>query len=610
MPLPELTGPLGIKRAAHLLHRASFGATKQQIDSFSTLSPAGAVTQLFQNGLPDPKLPIDARTGGDWIINGPTEANSGDGDLQEFFKGWLLAQMLSQNIPADQSLSYSVREKIVFFTHTVLTTIQTKVDSSRALYFQNQLYRLFAFDKAKDVKFNFKNLTKKVSIDNAMLRLLDGNLNVNGSPNENYARELHELYTIGRGLEGTAPPITDAGDYFVYREQDVQAAAKVLSGWDILNLGINGVGKIPDATVPGYVPDPLIPVDPDTNLPRGKVRGSINNASGHDNSVKQFSDRFGNAIITPDATLTNGNNATEASALKELDDLIELIYSKPETAKNICRRIYRFYVYHNITTDIDDTIITQMAATFQSNGYKLQPVLEELFKSQHFYDGNTGVNDDSFGAIIKSPLDLMMGSYTFFNLRAKLPDYLTAAQSFYDKTNDLISQLTLMGMHFYEPFDVAGYDAYHQYPIFHRSWISTNYLTQRYKMIEDIIGKPGALEMNPLPVDVIAFVRDNFPTNIASNARSLIIELAKYLLPVTDNLTYDTALDETSGSGLTAERMNYFLTTFLGTIDPNPETAWTTRWGTGSNLTNADTVKGQLQSLFNAMMQSPEYQLY
>ncbi len=608
MPLPELTGPLGIKRAAHLLHRASFGATKQQIDSFSTLSPAGAVTQLFQNGLPDPKLPIDAKTGSDWIINGPTEANSGDGDLQEFFKGWLLAQMLSQNIPANQSLSYSVREKIVFFTHTVLTTIQTKVDSSRALYFQNQLYRLFAFDKAKDVKFNFKNLTKKVSIDNAMLRLLDGNLNVNGSPNENYARELHELYTIGRGLEGTAPPITDAGDYFVYRELDVQAAAKVLSGWDILNLGVNGVGKIPDATAPGYVPNALIPVDPDTNLPRGKVRGSVNNASGHDNSVKQFSDRFGNATITPDATLTNGNNATEASALKELDDLIELIYSKPETAKNICRRIYRFYVYHNITTDIDDTIISQMAATFQSNGYKLQPVLEELFISQHFYDGNAGVNDDSFGAIIKSPLDLMMGTYTFFNVRAQLPDYLTAAQSFYDKTNDLISQLTLMGMHFYEPFDVAGYDAYHQYPIFHRSWISTNYLTQRYKMIEDIIGKPGAPDMNPLPVDVIAFVRDNFPNNIASNARSLIMELAQYLLPVNDNLTFDTAVDDTSG--LTAERMNYFLTTFLGTIDPNPEAAWTTRWGTGSNLTNADTVKGQLQSLFNAMLQSPEYQLY
>ena len=51
--------------------------------------------------------------------------------------------------------------------------------------------------------------------------------------NENYGRELHELFTIGRGLEGSLPPVTDIGDYFLYKEQDVQAAAKILSGWDI-----------------------------------------------------------------------------------------------------------------------------------------------------------------------------------------------------------------------------------------------------------------------------------------------------------------------------------------------------------------------------------------
>lgn len=66
-----------------------------------------------------------------------------------------------------------------------------------------------------------------------MLRLLDGNQNVNGSVNENYGRELQELYTIGRGLEGTLPPATIPGDYFNYTEQDVRAAARVLSGWEL-----------------------------------------------------------------------------------------------------------------------------------------------------------------------------------------------------------------------------------------------------------------------------------------------------------------------------------------------------------------------------------------
>ncbi|MBY0432866.1 MAG: DUF1800 domain-containing protein, partial [Cyclobacteriaceae bacterium] len=279
MPLPSLSGTLGPKRAAHLLHRATFGPTKAQIDSFAGLTAAQAVAQLFQQPLPTPLAPIDPKTNKEWVVSGTTDANSGDGDLQEFFKGWMLAQMIGQGVPAGQSIPYAVREKVIFFFHTVLTTIQSKVDNSRSLYFQHQLFRLFAFDKTAGIKFNFKELTKKICVDNAMLRLLDGNLNVKGAPQENYARELHELYSIGRGLEGTLPPVTDPGDYFLFREKDVQEAAKVLSGWDI------------DTTFKN--------IDLDTNLPRGVVRGSKTNASGHDNSVKQFSDRFNNATIQP-----------------------------------------------------------------------------------------------------------------------------------------------------------------------------------------------------------------------------------------------------------------------------------------------------------------------
>jgi len=604
MPLPALTDPLDIKRAAHLLHRASFGATLDDIKAFALLTPATAVAKLFQSDLPDPELPLDSKTNNDWLLTGVTEANSGDGDLQEFFKGWLIAQMLSQGIPSDQSLSYSTREKVVFFIHTILTTIQSKVDSSRALYFQNQLYRLFAFDKSETAKVNFKELTKKVSVDNAMLHLLDGNLNVNGSPNENYARELHELYTIGRGLEGSLPEVTDPGDYFVYREQDIQAAAKVLSGWDIVNFGAGGIGKIPDPSLPGYSPDPNIPVDSDTGLPRAKVRGTPGNASGHDNTSKQFSDRFDNKIIAPDPILVSGSNATELSALKEIDDLIELIYSKPETAKNICRRIYRFYVYHDITPEIDGTIITEMAATFQANGFKIQSVLEELFKSQHFYDAAAGVNDDNFGGIIKSPLDLMIGTFRFFGI--ELPSFKLDAKSFYEKTDDLIAELSLMGMHFYEPFDVAGYDAYHQYPIYHRSWISTNYLTRRYELIKKLT-VDNLMTEGALKIDLVDFVKTKIPNATAVNARSLIIYLAQYLLPLSDNLTYDSATDD--NSGLTAERMNYFLTAFLKSpqIDADPEERWAFRWG---NQQDNEVIVNQLQSLFNAMMQSPEYQLY
>lgn len=592
MPLPSLAGSLGYKRAAHLLHRVSFGPTKQQIDAFATLSAGQAVSVLFQQSLPDPVLPIDPETGTEWVLTGTTDANSGDSDLQEFFKGWFIGQMLSVGVAAADSLSYSTREKIVFFLHTVFTTIQSKVDNSRSLYFQNQLFRKFAFDKALGTDYTIKELTKKISVDNAMLRLLDGNLNVNGSVNENYGRELFELFTIGRGLEGTLPPASVPGDYFNFTEQDVRAAAKVLSGWE-LDPTFSTMDNLVDLDLAGAI-----------KLARGKVRGSTTNANAHDNSIKQFSDRFNNATIQPDPLLLSGSNATEASALDEISQLIELIYSKPETARNFCRRVYRFFVYHEINQTIDDTIIQEMANTFVGSGYKLQPLLEDLFQSQHFYDAAPGVDDDHFGGIIKSPLDLMVGTFRLFSIQ--LPDPLSSPVSYYEKTGELIRALESMGMHFYEPFDVAGYDAYHQYPIYHRSWISTNFLTRRYEFIRNLVSEsqmmPGSLK-----IDVVMFVKDNISNAIAADARSLIIELAKYFLPLADNLTFDPALDD--NSGLTAERLNYFLSAFLKSpqIDADPEGAWTFRW---NNLTEMEVVRGQLQNLFNAMLQSPEYQLY
>lgn len=452
MPLPEFSGSLGLKRAAHLLRRATFGATKQQIDAFASLTPAQAITSLFRQALPDPVLPIDPKTGQEWVLSGVTDANSDGGELEEYFKRWFIGQMMSASIAPALSLAYSAREKLVFFFHTHFTTITSKVANSRSLYFQNQLFRLFALDALNaDPDINFKTLTVKASVDNAMLRLLDGNLNVKGSVNENYGRELLELYSLGRGLEGTLPPITQQGDYILYTEQDVQAAARVLSGWDI--------------------DDTFSIIDVDTNLPRGSVKGSVTNASSHDNDPKQFSARFNNAIVQADPLLLNGGNPTEASALDELQQLIDLIYAKPETTKNICWRIYRFFVYapHTPTDSlaIDRPIITEMANTFIANNYKIQPVIENLLRSQHFYEAGAGtVTDDNFGGIIKSPLDLALQTLRFFQV--PIPDMATAPTDFYDATGEIISNVYNQAMSFYEPYDVAGYEAYHQFPIYHQ----------------------------------------------------------------------------------------------------------------------------------------------
>jgi uncharacterized protein (DUF1800 family) len=589
MPLPELgCDPdcrLGLKRAAHLLRRATFGATKAQIDGYANLTAAEAVTQLFRTALPDPALPVDPATGTEWVTTGPV-GETEDGDLQEYFKGWFIGQMMSAGISPTLSLPYSAREKLVLFYHTHFTCIQEKVGDARAMYYQNQLLRLYVRDAMNaDPLVNFKDLTVKVSIDNAMLRLLDGNLNVKGSPNENYARELLELYTIGRGFEYTIGTPTEENDYIVYTEQDVQAAANVLSGWDI--------------------DSDFLTIDEDTALPRGKVKGSAANASAHetDPELKTFSARMGNAVIDGDPLLMPAGVPTEESCIDEIQQLIDLIYSQPETAKNICRKVYRFFVQTPHTEadalPIENVIISEMANTFTANGYKLQPVIENLLRSQHFYEAAGGVTDDNFGGIIKSPIDLTLGTLRFFDIQ--IPDMTASPTEFYEATVAIRDMVDDLGMKFYQPFDVAGYDAYHQFPIYHRAWITPNYLARRYEVVRSIVSPP------PIPgmfkAELYNFVLNNFSNAIASNSRSLIIELAKYLLPVTDDsLTYDEAADDSSP--LTAPRLNYFKIRLLSNLSQENEAYWTTRW-----TENATDLEDQLAQLFNAMLQSPEYQL-
>lgn len=581
MPLSPHSGPLGRRGAAHLLRRATYGPTIGQIKTFSGLTAAQAIQQLYHQAIPDPEPPVDPDTGDAWVLTGITDPEKMEFEYQQFFKSWFVGQMMSPGIPSGQSLAYSAREKLVFFIHTHLTAIAEKIGSSRAMYYQNQLFRLYALDDVISPvvsadKLNFKELTKKVCVDNAMLNLLDGTINIRGG-NENFGRELLELYTIGRGLEGSDVTVgLGPGDYFYYTEEDVQAAAKVFSGFQF--------------------DDDFAVIDPDTLLPRGRVRGSVTNASAHDNNPKQFSARFGDAVIEPDPLLVNGTYATEESALDEISRFIDLIYDQEETAMHICRKIYRFFMYHEITQAISDDIIAQMADTFRTNNFKIQPVIEELLSSQHFYTNNSSpYTDDAFGGIIKSPLDLVLGTYRLFDVQ--VPSITTDAAGFYERTGSIVGMMReSMGMDFYQPFDVAGYDAYHQFPIYHRSWITVNNLTNRYNFIYNFLPDQELYE----------FIRNNIDFSEASDARRLVIDVASFVLPRTENLTFDTAADEAQEATLTSERLLYFKNKFLDIIDPDPEAAWTDRY---TNQQGINTMEGQLQNLFNAMLQSPEYQL-
>ena len=424
---------------------------------------------------------------------------------------------------------------------------------------------------------NFKQLTKKLSVDNAMLVFLDGRFNVKGSPNENYARELLELYSVGRGLEGNVPEPEFEGDYFYFTEEDVQAGARVLSGFNV---------------------DPTFSnIDEETGLPRGVVRGTTI-ATSHEEGPKTFSSRMSNGVVTPDADLLTAGNPTEESVLDEISQFVDLVYDQEETTRSICREVYRFFVYHQVDLTLQNDIIQEMADIFTANEFKLQPVLEALLTSTHFYEADAGEDDNNFGSIIKSPLDVVLGFMRNFEIQ--LPDYETELQDYYEFTGDLLGEISRQGMDYYEPFEVAGYAAYHQFPIFNRSWITTNYLTNRYNFVRLALSDGTNMEMGQ--VNVFDFVETNFDPAVVRIADDFIIAVAEYFLPTSDNLSFDT-----DGGELTIERLNYFKTAmFAFAIDADPEAAWTTRW---DNNLDANTRANQIKELFNAMLQSPEYQL-
>jgi len=548
--IPEFFGTLGRKKAAHLLRRATFGPTKKQIDEFAALSPQAAVEMLLpqQNELPPP--PLDPATGQSWVNPAPTDQNSGQETLMEQVKCWWLHQMVTSPLTAV--------EKMTFFKHTHFTSMASRMRHAPSLYYQIQLFRYYALG-------NYKELCKKVCLDNAMLRFLDGHLNVIGRPNENFAREFFELYTVGKG------PSRGPNDYSTFTEDDVVEAARVFSGYqedkDFTNL------------------------DPDTGL--SQVLLMVNEqqlAHRHDSGVKQFSQAFGNQQVAPTEVIDG--KATMPAALDEIYQLVEMIFDQDATALYFCRKLYRYLVYYEITEEVEQKIIVPLAQQLKDANYELRPVLNTLFCSQHFYDAdNMEDKDDNIGAIIKSPLELIIGTFRFF--QQGMPSQDTDLVKFYEAyQRGVLKSLSDQGLDFLEPFEVAGYPAYHQRPGFHRNWISTNYLARRYEFsrlfIEGVTNQDDVLLYK---FDIIAYVNNSQHISDPKNPELLVQELTNYLLP----------------QDISEERFQYFLNTIL--LDNLSEINWRFEWEAYQQSGDDTAIRVQLENLLHTIIQSPEFQL-
>ncbi len=182
-------------RLAHLLRRAGFGASKPELDAFAALGyEATAGYLLDYESAPDP-------------IQERLDAFDFDPDDREQLRRWWMIRMVHSTRP--------LQEKMTLFWHGLLTSGFSKVNSAGLLRRQNEFFRSNALG-------NFRDIMRGISKDAAMLIWLDGRGSRKRHPNENYARELMELFTMGEGN---------------YTEQDVQQAARAFTGWRVSQEG-------------------------------------------------------------------------------------------------------------------------------------------------------------------------------------------------------------------------------------------------------------------------------------------------------------------------------------------------------------------------------------
>jgi uncharacterized protein (DUF1800 family) len=583
--LQPIAGALGVNRAKHLLRRLTYGTTKQQVNQYAGLSVQTALAQLLGNwiipahplALPD-AWEENPPAGGAWVDK-KTESTEKDFVLTNYFKWWWLGRMATDA---------TAQEKLVFFLHTVITNKNEVGGGSRAMYWQNALFRQYLYNDFtnQNPKFNrYTQFIKKVCVDSSMLAFLDGRLNVAGRPNENFARELLELFTIGKGKTGNA-----AGDYGNYTETDIKEAAKALTGWDF-----NGDFHLATS------------LDPDTNLPTGKVKGNDKTASEHDNTVKTLtsafvSTQFPSPKIIPNPTLmaagSNGQPtvATPASAADEISQLVDIIYAKEQAARYFCRKLVRFFVYWNITDQIENDIIAPLAATFMASGYRIRPVLEQLCSSSFFFDADTGNTDDKFGAIVKSPLEVTLGTLRYFETSFAPLN----SETLYKQMSSIESNMYGMGLDFLNPYDVAGYEPYHQAPFYNRNWITTNTLAIRYKFIRDFVKFE-----NDWGFDVFAWATNDADL-VAVATNSTIIDGMPYAFDLVKYVVGQFLPLPELTTEITQKRMNYFAKYHLGSYTfADWQTYWNQRNGVGKPY-----VTEMLLLLLNAVLQSPEYQLF
>ncbi len=349
---------LNAAQARHLLRRTTFVNSYSSFNKIANKNANEAVDLILSNGITNSK-PTAPKWVNDSFLNWwKKPAAERQAALSEIYK-----------VLYDQNYEYkrawmeemskddlSIREKMTLFWHGHFAT-KFNVDQvmpAQSMYRQIDLFRTMH-------QGNFKELTKKVCLDGAMIIFLNTNDSTKTSPNENFSRELLELYTTGLGQ---------------YTEEDVKEGAKVFTG---IRTNFYSDEWTQHGTFKTFVW-----------------------TDKHDFGDKNY---LG-------AKITGANYKTSDEVLNgEVSDLVNIIFDKKKqaVAEFICEKIFKYFVYSN-EKKVNKAVIATMANTFIANDFEIKPVLAQLFKSEYFYTSAVQ------GVQIKTPAETIVGLTKHFNV--------------------------------------------------------------------------------------------------------------------------------------------------------------------------------------------------
>jgi uncharacterized protein (DUF1800 family) len=282
-------------RIAHLLRRFGLGASEQELEFYGKLGLSGAIDHLLKAEDPSPSVALEA-----------FETKKGAVKIAGV-QGWWALRMATTQAP--------LREKMTLFWHDHFATSAAKVTIPQLMANQNELLRANALG-------SFRDLLREVSLDPAMLYWLDNQENVAGAPNENFARELMELFTVG----------LDNG----YTEEDVREVARAFTGHGFKQRGGNRQG-----------------------LPRGPF---FVDRTRHDGGAKRILGREGNF---------------------DGDDVIDLLCERPQTARYLTEKILAWFMVPDPESALVDRFARRFSASGLSISALLRDVMEsEEFYSE------------------------------------------------------------------------------------------------------------------------------------------------------------------------------------------------------------------------------------